>query len=120
MLFVGVRWPILFSVCHLATLGGDTGYTKSGQVGQGGLSRLATAARQRCPPQGLPGRRGKREQLRQSSGTPRQSWPCGPTRTFGRETTTAPGPSSTPSSALLRTRCGLTGCSACSCAGQRP
>jgi len=41
MLFVGMRGPILFSVCHLATLGGDTGYTKSGQVGQDRIPRLS-------------------------------------------------------------------------------
>jgi hypothetical protein len=64
------------------------------------------------------GRRSRR--CRRSWGTPRQLSRCARMPTFVPETTTAPGPSSTPYSTLLRTRCELTGRSDCSCAGQRP
>jgi integrase len=53
-------------------------------------------------------------------GTPRRWSRCGPMPTYGPETTTAPGPSSTPFSVLLRTLGGLRGRPMGYCAGQRP
>ena len=78
-----------------------------------------TASGTSSPRRSSPGE-PRSSRCRRSSGTRPRSSPCGPTRTCGRATRTAPGTSWTPRSVRLRTPCGLRRRPVSEHAGQRP